>query len=83
MKCSRFFGGHFLWTFFGQVWGISDKTPSHPQKFACSYTYASGRVISIVITEVGKYRMRWLSWYTVFVDEDSNDQNKPMGSTPL
>jgi len=24
---------------FGQVWGNSDKIPSHPQKFACSYTY--------------------------------------------
>jgi len=27
--------------FFGQVWGTSGKNPSHPQKFACSYTYAS------------------------------------------
>jgi len=25
--------------FFGQVWGNSDKNPSHPQKFACSNTY--------------------------------------------
>jgi len=25
--------------FFRQVWENSDKTPSHPQKFACSYTY--------------------------------------------
>jgi len=24
---------------FGQVWGNSGKNPSHPQKFACSYTY--------------------------------------------
>jgi len=25
--------------FFVQVWGNSGKNPSHPQKFACSYTY--------------------------------------------
>ena len=25
---------------FGQVWVNSGKNPSHPQKFACSYTYA-------------------------------------------
>jgi len=24
---------------FGKVWGNSGKNPSHPQKFACSYTY--------------------------------------------
>jgi len=36
-KCSRFFGGHFLWSFFRATLG---KNPSHPQKFACSYTYA-------------------------------------------
>jgi len=28
---------------FGQVWGNSGKNPSHPQKFACSYTYACGQ----------------------------------------
>jgi len=26
---------------FGQVWGNFCKNPSHPKKFACSYTYAS------------------------------------------
>jgi len=26
--------------FYGQVWGNSGKNPSHPQKFACSYTGA-------------------------------------------
>jgi len=28
--------------FFGQIWGISGKNPSHPQKFPCSYTSGSG-----------------------------------------
>jgi len=28
--------------FFGQVWENLGKNPSHPQKFACSYTYAYG-----------------------------------------
>jgi len=27
--------------FFGQFWGKSGKSPSQPQKFACSYTYDS------------------------------------------
>jgi len=31
-----FFGGQ---AFFGQVWQNPGKIPSHPQKFACSYTY--------------------------------------------
>jgi len=30
----------FFGVFFGQVWQNSGKNPSHPQKFACSYTYA-------------------------------------------
>jgi len=30
----------FFGVFFGQVWGNLGKYPSHPQKFACSYTYA-------------------------------------------
>ena len=34
-----FFGDHFLWIFWA-IWGILGKNPSHPQKFACSYTYA-------------------------------------------
>ena len=45
-----FFGGHMglelTWStffrgqvFFGQVWENSGKIPSHPQNFACSYTY--------------------------------------------
>jgi len=25
----------------GQVWGNSAKNPSHPQNFACSYTYGA------------------------------------------
>jgi len=25
--------------FFGQIWGNLGKNLSHPQKFACSYTY--------------------------------------------
>jgi len=29
----------FFGVFFGQVWGNLGKNPSHPQKFACSYTY--------------------------------------------
>jgi len=32
-----FFGGYFLWSFsskIGEIWANS-----HPQKFACSYTY--------------------------------------------
>ena len=37
-KCSRFFGGHFLWSFFRASLG---KNPSHPQEFACS-TYGEG-----------------------------------------
>jgi len=36
-------GGKYLhkWPkiFLGQVWENSGKNPSHPQKFACSYTY--------------------------------------------
>jgi len=31
----------FFGTFFGQVWGNLGKNSSQPQKFACSYTYAS------------------------------------------
>jgi len=26
---------------FGQVWGYAGNNPSHPHKFACSYTYVS------------------------------------------
>jgi len=50
-----FFGGHpkngrheklfaqkVVHNFFGQVWENLGKNPSHPQKFACSYTYVSG-----------------------------------------
>jgi len=40
MKCSRFLEVIFFGVFFGQVWGNLGKNPSHPQKFACSYTYA-------------------------------------------
>ena len=36
-----FFGGHFFEAIFGQVWESPGKFPSHPQNFACSYTYAS------------------------------------------
>ena len=39
MKSNRFFGSHFFGVFFGQVWENLGKTPSRPQKFACSYTY--------------------------------------------
>jgi len=40
MKCSRLFlEVIFFRIFFGQVWGNLGKNPSHPQKFACSYTY--------------------------------------------
>jgi len=41
----RLFWRSFFWRskvaqkFFGQVWGNSGKNPSHPQKFACTYTY--------------------------------------------
>jgi len=43
-KCSRFFIYLFLevissGVFFWQVCGNLGKNPSHPQKFACSYTY--------------------------------------------
>ena len=34
-----FFGGHFLWSFFRASLGEFGNNPSHPQKFACSYTY--------------------------------------------
>jgi len=34
---------------FGQIWGNSGKNPSHPRKFACSYTHAARRT-QIVIT---------------------------------
>jgi len=40
MKCSRLFlEVTFFGVFFGQVWGNLGKNYSHPQKFACSYTY--------------------------------------------
>jgi len=32
---------------FGHLWGNSDKNPSHPQKFACSYTYAADFLVFI------------------------------------
>jgi len=32
-------GNLFRTNFFGQVWGNAGKSPSHPQKIACSYTY--------------------------------------------
>jgi len=38
VKSSRFFGGYFLWNFFRAILG---KNPLHPQRFACSYTYAT------------------------------------------
>ena len=44
MKCILFlfiFGGHFLWSFFGQVWGKLGKNRSHHQKFAYSHTSGS------------------------------------------
>jgi len=37
-KCTCFFGDHFLWNFFRQVWGNLGKNLSHPPKVACSYT---------------------------------------------
>jgi len=38
-KWRVFFGDHFLSIFFRQVCGSLGKNFSHPQKFACSYTY--------------------------------------------
>jgi len=46
-ECSNFFfffGGHFLWSFFGQIWGNLDRILLHPEKFACSYTSVSDYV---------------------------------------
>jgi len=34
-----FFVGHFFMAFFGQVRENSGKDHSHPQNFACSYSY--------------------------------------------
>jgi len=34
------FGGHFLWSIFGHVWGNLCINLTHPQNFACAYTYA-------------------------------------------
>jgi len=42
MKCSLFWRSFLFGVFFGQIGGNLGKHPSHPQKFACSYTYASG-----------------------------------------
>jgi len=39
--------------FFGQVWGNSDKNPSRPQKFACSYSY--GRCDPLIAQEAGLF----------------------------
>jgi len=36
-----FFEGHIFWILFAQVWESSGKNPSHSQKFASSYTYAT------------------------------------------
>jgi len=40
IEMKSFFGGHALWSFFGQVWRNLGKNLSHPQNFACSYTYS-------------------------------------------
>jgi len=47
-----FFVGENLWAkgaqkLFGQVWGNSGKNPSHPRKFACSYTYVRGHSLFV------------------------------------
>ena len=39
MKSCFFLDVTFLEVFFGQVWDNPGKIPSHPQKFACSYTF--------------------------------------------
>jgi len=39
LKWRALFGGHFCLIFFRACWKNLDKIPSHPQKFACSYTY--------------------------------------------
>jgi len=41
MKCSRFFGGHFAWSFFLASLGKCGQKSLELQKFACSYTYAT------------------------------------------
>jgi len=40
-KCSRFFGGHFLWSFFRASLGKFGQKSFAPQDFACS-TYGEG-----------------------------------------
>jgi len=44
MKVQLLFWRLFFGVFFGQVWGNVGKNPSHPQNFACSYTYVKGLV---------------------------------------
>jgi len=39
MTISVFLDVTYFEVFFGQVWKNADKIPSHPQKFACFYTY--------------------------------------------
>ena len=48
MKCSHLFGEFCLEYFSGGFGEInSGKNPSHPQKFACSYTYVANNLKKI------------------------------------
>jgi len=60
MNAVVFFGRSFSLEFFGQVWGNLGKNHSHPQKFACSYTYAwkFGANISETVTILVKFFYR-------------------------
>ena len=43
---------------FGQVRAYSGKNPSHPQKFACSYTYVSSQQHNILYNRGGQTAAR-------------------------
>jgi len=54
---------------FGYVWGNSDKTPSHPQKFTCSYTYTS----SLATNETAESTTNVIAVVSFTIDADRNN----------
>ena len=59
-KCSVFFGGHFLWSFFLAGLGKFGLKSSAPRKFACFHTYGSGITPSLPVIKKPLWKLKTL-----------------------